>query len=159
MSIIPLYGYIFNPLEGCDVFYILKESQETPNKYLFEGRIGYGSMSEEDEEDEETDISCNESDFPVKYTSADMRDFKFTYNIETKEVVVKTHYRYCYHPPEAQRLQKNVIAEIPDEDEDTDNSFPYFCFPRSKDGIAVSRVFNTIFNEKDITIYLPANHN
>ena len=154
MSIIPLYGYIFNPLEGCDIFYILKESQETPNRYLFEGRIGYGSMSEDDDE---RDISCNKSDFPVKYTEGDMRDLKFIYDTETKQVTVKTHYRYCYHPTEAQNIEKNVIAEAPDEDEDADNSFPYFRFPRSKDGIAVSRFFNTLFNEKDITILLPAN--
>jgi len=155
MSIIPLYGYIFNPLEGCDVFYILKETQETPNIYRFDGRIGYGSMSEE--EDDEIDISCNKSDFPVKYTEGDMRDLKFIYDTETKQVTVKTHYRYCYHPAEAQRIEKNVVAEVPDEDEDANNSFPYFCFPRSKDGIAISRVFNTLFKDTNITIYLPAN--
>lgn len=36
-----------------------------------------------------------------------------------------------------------------------DDSYPYIRFPRSKDGISISRALNNIFKDREITIFLP----
>lgn len=144
VPLIPLYGTIQNPLEeASEVFYIVGETQESPTRYSYKGKIGYGWV---------TDTSGQEAGMPISYCSSDMRDFVFTYDTSDNSVHVQTYYRYAYAPEEAARLKRNVVGEDP-ADED---SFAYFRFPRSKDGIAVSRVFNSIFAGKDIMIYLPA---
>jgi hypothetical protein len=143
--LIPLYGTIQNPLDS-EVFYIVGETQLSPTRYSYKGKIGYGWVAEDP-----NNTSEQEAGMPISYCSSDMRDFVFRYDTSDNSVHVQTYYRYAYAPEEAARLKRNVVGDTADSD-----SFAYFRFPRSKDGIAVSRVFNTIFAGKDIRIYLPA---
>jgi hypothetical protein len=171
MSAIKLYGYIPNPIYD-DVFYVLKETQKSPTLFSYEGKIGYGSYEEEIINvpdtffiDEKTRSPIQEKningivynkEYPIAYYPSDMRELKFTYNTETNKVVLDTYWRYEICEEESNTILKNVEIEVIDDD--TNNySYPYIRFPRSKDGISISRLFNFIFAGKDITIFLPKN--
>jgi hypothetical protein len=174
MPLISLYGYIDNPNcpEEGEALYILREIKESDTLYKYEGRIGYGWHEGDfssvppttvmDSADgslrEVNDIEVRvktEPGFPVKYIPTDMRDFSFTYDIEKLQATVTCDWRMQYHPAEAKSLKNNVVLEQPDRDDDAADSYAYFRYPRSKDGIAVSRVFDKIFEGKNVTVFLP----
>jgi hypothetical protein len=115
-----------------------------------------GSLSEVNDIEER---AKTEPGFPVRYIPTDMRDFSFTYDIEKSQVTVTADWRMQYHPAEAKSLKNNVVMEKPDEDEDAADSYAYFRYPRSKDGIAVSRVFDKIFEGKNVSVFLPKSKN
>jgi hypothetical protein len=173
MPQIPLYGYIDNPIYEDKVLYIVKEIQVSPTEYRYEGLIGWGfdenefdsvpgSISINPITGESTVVknlerAVNNPDFPVKYISYDMRDFIFNYDTEKETVTVGCYWRYEMHETEFNALKKNLESDHIDEDDDG-ISYPYFRFPRTKDGVAVSRVFNTIFKDKNIKIFVPKEH-
>lgn len=97
-------------------------------------------------------------EFPCKYIPIDMRELNFIYNTETNLITLDTYWRYEVNEKEANSLIKNYESDHIDTDEDSHISYPYFRFPRTKDGIAVSRVFNFIFKDKDIKIFIPKKH-
>lgn len=138
---IPLYGYIYNPVVDDNVLFVIKETEISQDYYKYTGEIGYGTYIDGTIE------------------SIDMRDFGFTYDVKARRVRVSCPWRYEVYEEEAAVLKQNVETDHIDPD-DTDESrakcYPYFRFPRSKDGIAVSRAINTIFsNQPQITIFLP----
>lgn len=173
MSLIPLYGYIPNPnIEGGgEVLYIIKETEITSNEYYYEGVIGYGfhehdfalvpesvifdSKTGKMSMEQNLNRAINNPEFPLKYIPTDMREFKFRYNKETKYVTVDTYWRYEMYDVEAKSLLKNVESDDIDDSDDVHISYPYFRFPRTKSGIAISRVFNKLFDDKDIKIFVP----
>lgn len=167
MPLSKLYGYIPNPNTECEVLYILKEIQVSSTKYRYEGLIGYGyheddfssvppitvfdSNTGEEREEDGLSRAVENPDFPFKYIPSDMREFKFEYDLESNKVILDTYWRYEMYEKEAKRLKKNVeiIDKDENDDEDDENEYPYLRFPRSKDGIAISRVFDFIFGDKD----------
>lgn len=155
MPQIPLYGYIPNPNkphEG-DPLYVLKETQVSPNIFEYIGFIGYGYHEGEfTEEDLNSDRIVKDQGYPVQFIKNDMREIKFVYDFEQNLVKVKTYWRFEMYEEEAISLKKNVITDLEDKHP---ASYPYFRYPRSKDGIAISRVFDTLFQGRDITVFAP----
>lgn len=179
MAQIFLYGTIDNPVYNSDCLYIVKEEQISPSLYRYTGKIGYGiPESEFDSLPEgvydETRVVTN-PEFPIKYIPSDMRDFVFVFNKDSNRVVVECGWRIESNQEEHDAIKHNTETDhisAAEDDETVDEEYkaykehrkstgydaymyPYFRFPRSKDGISVSRVLNTIFKDKDITIYLP----
>lgn len=160
MTLIPLYGYIPNPNkphEG-DPLYVLKEEQISPTLYKYIGVIGHGYHEGEFKSDDWTsDRIIFEEGFPIKFIKYDMRDLIFTYNAETNLVTIKTYWRFESYEEEAKSLTKNVETDAIDKDADEedkdDTSYPYFRYPRTKDGIAISRVFATLFKDKNVKVF------
>jgi hypothetical protein len=124
-------------------------------------------------------------DFPVKFQSEDMKDFAFLYDSEKNlvtiqsgwryemcdeiakslKVVVETDYvhePYIYHGSECPNHIENedetvIECNCKAEEDDDSDSYPYFRFPRTKDGVAISRVFAQIFGN-NIKVFAPANY-
>lgn len=160
MAFIPLYGYIPNPNkpgEG-DPLYILKEVQVSPTLFEYRGVIGHGYHEGEfREEDWKSDRIISDPDYPIKFIKYDMREFVFTYDLEKEEVTVETHWRFESYDQEAKSLTFPIESDVVDNDEDG-ASYPYFRFPRTKDGIALSRVFQTLFKDKAVRVFAPKRH-
>jgi hypothetical protein len=160
MTLIPLYGYIPNPNkphEG-DPLYVIRERRVSPTLYEYEGVIGHGYHEGEFKSDDWTSdrIICEEG-FPIKFIKYDMRDLIFTYNTESNLVTIETHWRFESYEEEAKTLAKNVETDAIDKDED-ETSYPYFRYPRTKDGIAISRVFATLFKDKNVKVFASKEH-
>lgn len=157
MALIPLYGYIPNPNkphEG-DPLYVIKELQISPTLFEYRGVIGHGYHEGEfTEEDRNSDRVVADPAYPIQFIKYDMRDFVFTYDTEKREVTVKTYWRFESYEQEAKSLTFPIESDVVDDDPDGE-SYPYFRFPRTKDGIALSRVFQTIFNGKSISVFAP----
>lgn len=160
MSLIPLYGYIPNPNkpgEG-NPLYVIKERQVSPTVYEYKGMIGHGVHEGEMKgEDYNSTSLVNDSTYPVKFLSFDMREFEFTYDTEKNLVTLNTYWRFECYDEEAKSLIKNVETDVPDdpEDENFHECYPYVRYPRSKDGIALSRAFDFIFQGKDVKVFAP----
>jgi hypothetical protein len=166
---IKLYDYVPNPIYD-DTLYILKEKQISSTLFRYEGQVGYGfheydfesipdtmcvdSKTGEVTYEKNIEGIVDDKGYPVKYYPNDMRDLNFTYDTEKNEVVVDTHWRYEVCEEEAKEILNNVKTDYVD-DETCDYCYPYLRFPRSKDGISVSRLFNYIFPNKNIKIFLP----
>lgn len=160
MPLIPLYGYIPNPNkpgEG-NPLYVLKERQISPTIYEYKGMIGHGVHEGEFKEEDYNSISMvNDQSYPVKFLSFDMRKFDFIYDTEKNLVTLNTYWRFEWFDVESASLKKNVETDVPDdpEDEHTYECYPYVRYPRSKDGIALSRAFDFIFEGKDVNVFAP----
>ena len=160
MAQIALYGYIPNPNKPHqgDPLYVLKEKQLSSTLYEYEGVIGHGYHEGEFKEDDWTSdrIVCEEG-YPIKFIKYDMREFKFTYDTEKNLATVATYWRFECFEQEAKSLKNNVEtdAENDSDEEDHEPCYPYFRFPRTKDGIAISRVFDTLFEGKDVKVFAP----
>lgn len=144
---IKLYGYIPNPIYD-EVFYILKEKQISPSIFQYEGKVGYGFYDS---------APPSDAEFPVQYIPSDMRELKFRYDAEKNLVILDTYWRYENCEEEFKAIRNNVSTEDTNTDE-SDGYYPYLRFPRSKDGISVSRLFDFIFADKKVRVIVQKTH-
>jgi hypothetical protein len=168
-----LYGYISNPIYD-DTLYILKETKISPTEFHYDGLIGYGFHEHDFDsvpasividvntgeriEEKNLDRVISNPEYPVKYIPTDMRELKFTYDAVKNLVTLDTYWRYEICEEEATAIRENIVYEDKESDDHSDYSYPYLRFPRSKDGISLTRLFDHFFPNKNVDIFLPKSY-
>ncbi len=153
-------GTIVLPYEN--VHYMLNISNLGNSTYKYSGRVGYGTFCEgdacsykqiifliSDENDDEL-----YTPHPQEYFHAtDTCQFECVYDAVLNRVSIESGYRIaCTQHPDPEDNYENMIFED-DRIQMDQGDYPYIRFPRTKDGISISRLCKAIFPNNP-TIYL-----
>jgi hypothetical protein len=157
-------GYISMGCNGePEVFYFLEKKELCESQIEYSGIVGYGGACD-GETCEYRDIVSNlvteevEEKHPEDRSvhMADSNSFSCIYDTTTNRVKITCRYRFEYNPdkePEDHAFQ--LEFEDPEEERATDScSYPYIRFPRTKDGVSISRICTKLFTTNPV-IYFP----
>lgn len=141
-------GYISNFNDDENICYSLTRTQISEMETEYSGWIGYALICTGEtcsyEEEECKLANPNENIHP-----SDMTRFSCTYDSKHNWITITSPYRFEYNStihPENHAFELN-FADKKDLEEIDANSYPYIRFPRTKDGVSISRICLTLFSD------------
>jgi hypothetical protein len=155
-------GYI-NMGECPEVCYFLDKEELSETQTEYSGPVGYGDICT-GSNCEYRDIISNleteevEEQHPEnsRYHMADSKEFSCIFDSATNRVTITCFYRFEYNTdvhPEDHAF--TMVFEDPEEAEKMDGyTYPYIRFPRTKDGVSISRICREMFTTNPV-IYFP----